>query len=157
MGSARRKALPGHRRPAGRLAGWISTRVQRYARDRLPVFTKISQPQPLMNPNRNLSKLTFLLKSQNLSIFMSKVKISDQKFSDTSSFHRQSVELRPHLKRHPKTRKTRNLCSILMLKNPCNFLKSERNLSKLTNSLITFSKLPKRPCRIAALIVKFTK
>ena len=32
-----------------------------------------------------------------------------------------------------------------------------QNSQNFRNSLITFSKLPKRPCRIAALIVKFTK
>ena len=37
------------------------------------------------------------------------------------------------------------------------YFKKCKNYRKNQKSKFTFSKLPKRPCRIAALIVKFTK
>ena len=55
---------------------------------KIPKFTILSQPQPLMNPNRNLSKLTILLKSHFFVNFVSKVKISDQKFYEHVNFCR---------------------------------------------------------------------
>ena len=45
----------------------------------------------------------------------------------------------------------------LSIKTNTIFLKIVKKSSIFSNSKFTFSKLPKRPCRIAALIVKFTK
>ena len=60
----------------------------------------------------------------------------------------------------PQTQNDRKIdyfWSIPNVKNPRKKLKNFRKSQNFGNSLITFSKLPKRPCRIAALIVKFTK